>query len=107
MSAGQRRRARRRRKVSRGVRKTIINIVFAPARIPKIRQDTVDLLMRLCEITAVIFAAALVLHIAAPDLVRVGIVIVAGAVFAALCAVIKLSDYQEKIEQYRYYGFKI
>ncbi len=107
MSAGRKRGMRYRRRVVRGVKKTFINMVFAPARIPKIKQDTVDLLMKLCEIAAVGFAAALVAHMASPDIIRTGIVIVFGVAFAALIGAIKLSDYQEKIEQYRYYGFRI
>ena len=82
-------------------------MVFAPARIPKIKQDTVDLLMRLCEIAAVGFVAALVAHMTSPDFIRTGVVVVFGVAFVALIGVIKLSDYQEKIEQYRYYGFRI
>ena len=44
--------------------------------------------------------------IAAAILLGAGILI-CGIAFAALGGVIKLSDYQEKIEQYRYYGFRI
>ena len=43
MSAGRKKGVRYRRRVIRGVKKTFINLVFAPARIPKIKQDTVDL----------------------------------------------------------------
>ena len=107
MSEGKKRRIRRRRKVVRGFRKTFINLVFAPARIPKIKQDTVELLMRLCETAAIVFAAVLVAHIVIPDVIRTGIVVICGIAFAALGGLIKLSDYQEKIEQARYYGFRI
>ena len=107
MSEGQRRRIRRRRRVVKGFKRTFINIVFAPARIPKIKQDTVDVLMRLCESAALAFVAILVMHIAMPELIKTGIVVFMGIVFAALLFVIKLSDYQQKIEQYRYYGFRI
>lgn len=107
MSESQRRRARRRRKLLRGFRKTFINLVFAPARIPKIKQDTVDILMKACEIAALTFVSMLVIHITVPDVVKSGVVIICGAIFAALLFTIKLSDYQEKIEQYRYYGFRI
>lgn len=107
MSDGQKRRARRRRKVSRGLRRTLINIIFAPSRVPKIKQDTVDFMMNLCEITAVIFAFALVMHMAVPSVIKTGLVVFVGIVFAALLLAIKFSDYQEKIEQYRYYGFRI
>ncbi len=101
------RRGRRRRKIIRGMKKTFINVVFAPARIPKIKGDMLETIMRLCEIAALAFAALLVLHIAVPDVIKTVLVILCGAVFAALLLTIKLSDYQEKIEQYRYYGFRI
>ncbi len=107
MSEGQRRRYRRRRKVVRGFRKTFINIVFAPTRIPKIKQDSVDLLMRLCEIASLTFVSALVFHMAMPQIIRTGVVVFVGILFAVLLSLIKLADYQEKIEQYKYYGFRI
>ena len=107
MSRAQRRRMRRHRKVVRGLKKTFINLVFAPLRIPKIKQESVDLLMRLCEIAALTFVTVLVAHIIIPDAVRTGVVVLSGAAFAIFLSLIKLSDYQEKIEQYRYYGFRI
>lgn len=107
MREGGKRGTRYRRKLARGVKKTFINVVFAPARIPKIKQDTVDFLMKLCEIAAVGFVATLVAHMASPDFVKTAVVVVFGVAFAALIGAIKLSDYQEKIEQYRYYGFRI
>ena len=107
MSEGQRRRMRRRRKVTRGFKKAFIHLVFAPTRIPKIRRDTADLLMRLCEIAGLSFVSMLVAHIALPELVKTGIVVVTGVAFAVLLALIKLSEYQEKMEQYKYYGFRI
>ena len=103
----RRRRRKRHGGIGRIVRKTFINVVFAPARIPKIKQDTVDTLMRLCEIAALVFVSVLVIHIAVPQLIRTGAVVISGIIFAVLLGVIKLSDYQEKIEQYRYYGFRI
>ena len=107
MSKGARRRARRSGRLTRGLKKTFINIVFAPTRIPKIKEDTVDTLMRLCEIAAIVFVTALFIHIAVPALVKTGIVVICGGAFAVLLALIKLSDYQHMIEKYRYYGFRI
>ena len=98
MSEGQRRRARRRRKVVKHVKKTFLSLVFAPTRIPKIKQDTVEMLMRLCEGTAITFAATLVAHIVMPELIGAVPVVLAGIAFTAFLAVIKLSDYQEKYE---------
>ncbi len=107
MYSHSRRRRKRHSRIVRGFKKTFINVVFAPARVPKIRQDTVDMLMRLCEIAALVFVCALVGHIALPQLVLTGVVVAAGVLFAVLLGTIKFSDYQEKIEQYRYYGFRI
>lgn len=107
MSEGQRRRIRRRRKVVKGFKKTLIHVMFAPTRIPKIKQDSVDLLMRLCEITALVFVSLLVFHMALPDMIKTGPVVFVGILFAVFLSLIKLADYQEKIEQYRYYGFRI
>ena len=107
MSEGQRRRIRRRRRVARGFKKTFINVVFAPARIPKIKQDSVDLLMRLCEIAALSFVTLLVFHMALPEVIKTGLVVFTGILFVVFMSLIKLADYQEKIEQYRYYGFRI
>ncbi len=107
MSEGQRRRIRRRRKVAKGFKKSFIRLVFAPMRIPRIKQDSVDLLMRLCEIAALAFVSFLVFHMAAPDMIGMIPVILIGAVFAVLLSLIKFADYQGKIEQYRYYGFRI
>ncbi len=89
------------------MKKTFIHVVFAPARIPKIKQDTVDLLMKLSEIAAITFVCALVSHIVLPDVIKTGVVVFFGILFALLLSAIKLSDYQEKIEKYRYYGFRI
>ena len=107
MNGSNRRKIRRRDRIRRGFRKTFINIVFAPARIPKITRDMVDVLMRACEVAAMTFVIVLIAHITSPDHIHVGVVIVTGGIFAALISLIKLSEYQEKIEQYRYYGFRL
>ena len=91
----------------RRFRKTFINLVFAPARIPRITRDMADVLMRFCEIAAMVLVVAIISHIVSPDVIKVGVVIAAGGIFAILMSLIKLSEYQEKIEQYRYYGFRI
>lgn len=107
MKGSNRRSKGRRSGLRRSLRKTFINIIFAPARMPKITRDMVDVLMRICEIAAMTFVIALIAHITSPDTINIGILIVIGGIFAALISLIKLSDYQEKIEQYKYYGFRI
>ncbi|MCR5301918.1 MAG: hypothetical protein K6E49_05720 [Lachnospiraceae bacterium] len=98
---------RRRRRIVRRAKKTFINLVFAPARVPRISSDTVDLLMRLCEIAALTFVCVLIVHIVLPQMIKTGIVVISGVAFAGLLGAIWFSDYQRKIEQYRYYGFRI
>ncbi len=81
--------------------------MFAPARIPRITEDMLDMIMKGCEIAAMSFVIALIAHITSPDVVNRAVVIACGIVFAVLIFLIKLHDYQKKIEQYRYYGFRI
>jgi len=107
MSESQRRKLRRRRKFVRGCKRTMTNIVLAPARMPRLTVDKVDRVMRFCEVIAVLFVAVLMLHMAAPQTVGRGIVIIVGLIFAALLAVIGLSDYQDKLVEYELYGFKL
>lgn len=107
MSSYQKRRLKRRRRISRSARKTLINLLFAPLRMPKMTAGLVAFLMKICEGCALLFVFLLVIHMAAPEVVATGLVIFAGIVFVGLLGVVKFSDYQEKIEQYKYYGFRI
>lgn len=107
MSESKRRRLRRKRKIVRGARKTLINLVFAPLRMPRITGNTVSVLMRLCEGAALLFVFLLLTHIWSPNVMPTFVVTLTGVIFAGLLFVIKLSDYQEMIEQYKYYGFRI
>lgn len=74
---------------------------------PKITNDMADMLMKLCEVAAMSFVVALIAHIVSPQTIKTGIVVVCGIAFFVLALLIKLHDYQEKIEQYRYYGFRL
>lgn len=107
MSESKRRRLRRKRKIVRGARKTFINLIFAPLRMPRITGNMVSVLMKLCEGAALLFVFLLLTHIWSPDVMPTFIVTLTGVIFAGLLFVIKLSDYQEMIEQYKYYGFRI
>lgn len=107
MSEAERRRQRRRRKVTRSVKRTLTGIVLAPARMPRITGEKAENLMRICEIVAILFVALLILHMAFPEFMGVTIVVIAGAVFAGLLALIRLGDYQDKLVEYELYGFKI
>lgn len=107
MSAAQRRRLRRKKKIMKTTKKLVTGILLAPARIPRITGDKVDRIMRICEIFAISFVAVLMLHMAIPSTVGVGIVVAVGVVFACLLLLIGLSDYQDKLVEYELYGFKI
>lgn len=91
----------------KGAKKTFITIVFAPLWMPKMTASIVSALMRFCEGAALTFTALLIAHMAAPEIVATGFVYVSGMLFAGLLLAIKFSDYQEKIEQYKYFGFRI
>lgn len=91
----------------RGAKKTFINLVFAPLRMPRMTASVVSTLMRFCEVAAIVFTALLVAHMAAPEIVATGLVYLSGLLFVGLLLAIKFSDYQEKIEQYKYFGFRI
>ena len=91
----------------RGAKKTLINFIFAPLRVPKITGNVVATLMKFCEASALLFVFVLLVHLSSPSVIPTFIVVVSGIVFAGLLGMIKFSDYQEKIEQYKYYGFRI
>lgn len=107
MSAAQRRRLRRKKKFVRNFKRTLTNIILAPARMPRISGDKLDRLMHGCEIIAIAFVAVLMLHMAVPTIIGTLPVVVIGVAFAFFLFMIGLSDYQEKLVQYDLYGFKI
>lgn len=103
-----RRKSRRyKKKMIKGAKKTFIALVFAPLWMPKMTASMVSTLMRFCEAAALLFTTLLVAHMAAPDVVATFLVYLSGLLFVGLLLAIKFSDYQEKIEQYKYFGFRI
>lgn len=107
MNDAKRRRLRRRAKASRRIKRTVSEILLAPAKMPRITGDRAEALMKYCEMAALIFVAVLMFHMAAPELVGVLLVAGTGIVFGALLALICLGGYQDKLVEYELYGFKI
>ena len=107
MSNLKKRRLRRRRRIVRSVRRTVLGIILAPLKMPMLTASMVSSMMKLCEVVAVVFVFLIIAHISAPELIAQGIVIAAGVAFAILLLAIKYSDYRERLEEYRYYGFKV
>ena len=97
----------RRRKKSRGFKKLVTNIILAPGKLPRLNAEALSRTMRICESVAILFVAILMLHMAIPELVGVGMVVGVGIIFAAFLMTIALSDYQDKLAEYDLYGFKI
>lgn len=107
MTVAQKKRMRRRRRFRRNVKRTILNILLAPMRMPRITGDTLETAIKLSEVTGIVFIALLLAHLFNPELIGVFLVIVSAVVFAGCLLTIKLGDYQNQLEELRYYGFNI
>ena len=106
MSSANSKNARRRKK-SRSFKKFVTGIVLAPGKLPRLNAEALSRIMRICESVAVIFVAVLMLHMAIPELVGIGMVVGVGIIFAGFLVTIAISDYQDKLVEYDLYGFKI
>lgn len=102
-----RRKVNKRKKMIRDAKRALTNFALTPARMPRITEDKVDRVMRICEAMALIFTALLIGHIASPLLIGTLPVVVSGIVFAGLLAFILLADYQDKLVEYELYGYKL
>jgi len=107
MSESQIRKERRKKKRVKNIRKTIFALALAPGKLPRITGALVSRVMGYCEAAALIFVAVLLLHMAVPNTVPIILVVLCGAIFVGLLSVIALSDYQDKLEEYELYGFRI
>ena len=107
MSEAQIRKERNRRKRVKNLKKTITAVVLAPGKLPRITASIASRVMRYCEIAALVFVAVLLLHMSSPDVVSMIPVVLSGMIFAGLLSVIVLSDYQDKLEEYELYGFRV
>lgn len=107
MTVSQRKRLRRRRKFRRNVRRTILSILLAPARMPRITGPMIDTAMHMSEVAGLVFVSLLMMHLFNPSLIGVFIVVVSAIIFAGCLLAIKLGDYQGQLEEMKYYGFNI
>lgn len=107
MSEKEIRRIRRRKKNLRNIKRGVSAVILAPGKMPRITGDFLVRSMKACEIASLVFVALLVLHMVAPLAVGTTLVVISGLVFAGLMGVIALSDYQDKLDEYELFGFKV
>lgn len=107
MTAVQKRRLRRRRRIVRNVKKLILNILLAPARMPRVTVQMAETAMHYCEVTGIIFVASLIGHMFNSALIGTFFVVLTAIAFISCLLIIKLSDYQYQLEQMSYYGFTL
>lgn len=104
MTVSERRRKRRRQKFVRGVKKSIFQMIIAPARMPRIAGEVAHQVTRACEISGVIFAAMMFLYFVMPEMVNILFVLIPALLFVLFLFVLKLGDYQAKLEELKMYG---
>lgn len=107
MTAVEKRRLRRRRRFIRNVKRAITEILLAPARMPRVDVSMAEAAMRASETAGIIFVACLMLHMIKPQYMNVVFVAMAGSVFVVLLLVVKLGDYQDRLEELKNYGLNI
>ena len=107
MTAVQRKRLRRRRRMVRNIKKIILNVLLAPARMPRVTTQMADTAMHYCEIVGILFVAALIAHMFNPQLFKTFIVVITATAFVVCLLTVKLSDYQNQLEEMSYYGFNL
>ena len=107
MSEKEIRRIRRRKRNIRNLKRGVSAVILAPGKMPRITGDFLAKSMKACEVASLVFVALLVLHMVAPLAVGTPLVVAAGVVFVGLMGVIALSDYQDKLDEYELFGFKI
>jgi len=107
MTSVQRRRLRRRRRFVRNVKRTILNIMLAPARMPRITSQTIDQAMKWSEITGTIFVTALMIQLSNPSTLCKFFTIISAVAFVTLLLTMKLGDYQDQLDELKYYGYNI
>lgn len=107
MTAVQRRRMKRRRRFVRNLKRTIISIMLAPAKMPRVTVQKIDQAMRMSEIAGAIFIAVLMLQLSNPSTLGKVVTFICAAVFVGLLLTVKLGDYQDQLEELKYYGYNI
>lgn len=107
MTVAQKKRMRRRRRFQRNMKRAVLNVLLAPMRMPRITGPTLENAMRLSEISGIVFASMLLAHLFNPKLVGLFVVVIAAVAFAGCLLTIKLGEYQNQLEELKYYGFNI
>lgn len=74
---------------------------------PRITSSMLDRAMHTSEITGIVFAAVLMTHLFNPLLVSTGVVVIAAGCFIGCLMFIKFGDYQDQLEEMKYYGYNI
>lgn len=93
----KRRSLRRRRKLAKGLKRTVRAILLMPGKIPPIDEGTVEICMRICEICGIAFVMTLIAHLISDSSLIAGLNFTMGAAFIGLISFIKLADYQDKL----------
>lgn len=93
----KRRNLRRRRKLAKGLKRTVRAVLLAPGRIPPIDERTVELCMRFCEACGIIFVMTLIAHLISDSGIIAGLNFTMGFAFFGLMFFIKLADYQDRL----------
>lgn len=107
MTAARKKRLRRKRRFVRNIKRTVVAILLMPARMPKINSVMIDQAMHASEVSGMIFVALLMMHLFNPKLIALPLVVLSAMCFIFFLMVIKLGDYQDRLEEMRYYGYNI
>lgn len=83
------------------------SIALAPGKMPRITGEKSDRIMGICEAVALIFTAALMLHLIVPEVVGLLAVVISGVAFGFLLFLLLLGSYQDKLVEYELYGFRL
>lgn len=107
MSRSYKKKDIRRKKLGRTLKRGMMGILLAPAKLPRITGQMADRIMSYCEVAAIVFVSVLMAHLIIPKIIGLAMVIVTGIVFVALMLTVLVSDYQDKLVEYELYGFRI
>lgn len=107
MTAVQKKRMRRRRKFKRNTKRLILNILLMPARMPRISGIILERTTQLSDVTGLLFMAVLIGHMFNSELIGTFPVVATALAFAVCLLALKIGDYQDQLEELKYYGYKI
>ena len=93
----KRRNLRRRRKLAKGLKRTVRAVLLMPGKMPPIDVRTVEVCMRFCEICGIAFVMTLIAHLISDSGLIAGLNFTMGLTFFGLMFFIKLADYQDRL----------